>query len=193
MTYNSGSVVDVSARRCGQGVEPVYCPCSRAKQICGYSEASFSRLDLHLQGICCRPKIVLAREWHEAKRFDTRAQLFFRPPTIFRSVSLPGRRDFWADVKLAVSVEIIAQNFQLAMDLFAETILVEAKGCQGSNKLLLRRVVIDFPLRQVQQFMFILSVDTSPLNWRCCRPVHERIPYRIAVKMLLASKTNNKN
>lgn len=59
-------------------------------------------------------------------------------------------REFWADVHLAASVEIIAKSFQLAVDLFAETILVEAKGCQGSNKLLLRRVVIDFPLRRVQ-------------------------------------------
>lgn len=59
-------------------------------------------------------------------------------------------REFWADVNLAVSVEVIAKNFELAVDLFAETILVEAKGCQGSNQLLLRRVVIDFSLRQVQ-------------------------------------------
>lgn len=83
-------------------------------------------------------------------------------------------REFWADVQLAVSVEIITQNFQLAQDLFAETILVEAKGCQGSNQLLLRRVVIDYPLRQVQ---FILFRCLSLTRLYTLTPVHERIPH----------------
>ncbi|CAM9778584.1 unnamed protein product, partial [Ectocarpus fasciculatus] len=64
--------------------------------------------------------------------------------------ALAGRlfsRESWAEVQLAASVEIVALSFQLAVQLFAETILVEAKGCQGSTKLILERVVIDFPLR----------------------------------------------
>lgn len=60
-------------------------------------------------------------------------------------------REFWAEIHLEAGVEITAKTYHLAIDLFAETILVEAKGCQGSNQLLLRRVVIDFPLRRVMQ------------------------------------------
>ncbi|CAN0341437.1 unnamed protein product, partial [Ectocarpus sp. 8 AP-2014] len=56
-------------------------------------------------------------------------------------------RESWAEVQLAASVEVVALNFQLAVQIFAETILVEAKGCQGSTQLILERVVIDFPLR----------------------------------------------
>ncbi|CAM9962431.1 unnamed protein product, partial [Ectocarpus sp. 12 AP-2014] len=56
-------------------------------------------------------------------------------------------RESWAEVQLAASVEVVALSFQLAVQLFAETILVEAKGCQGSTQLILERVVIDFPLR----------------------------------------------
>ncbi|CAM9140464.1 unnamed protein product [Scytosiphon promiscuus] len=65
-------------------------------------------------------------------------------------VSLVGSliREYWADVQLAVSVEVVTQHFHLAVEIFAETILGEAKGCQGSNRLLLRRVLVDFPLRQ---------------------------------------------
>lgn len=59
-------------------------------------------------------------------------------------------RESWAEVQLAASVEVVALSFQLAIQLFAETILVEAKGCQGSTQLILERVVIDFPLRYVQ-------------------------------------------
>ncbi|CAM9693893.1 unnamed protein product [Hapterophycus canaliculatus] len=58
--------------------------------------------------------------------------------------------EFWADIQLAVSVEVVTQHFHLAVEIFAETILGEAKGCQGSNRLLLRRVLVDFPLRHVQ-------------------------------------------
>lgn len=47
-------------------------------------------------------------------------------------------------------MEVVALSFQLAVQLFAETILVEAKGCQGSTQLILERVVIDFPLRHVK-------------------------------------------
>ncbi len=52
-------------------------------------------------------------------------------------------------MQLAVNVEVVTQSHEVAAELFAETILMEANGCQGSNKLLLRRVVIDFPSRQV--------------------------------------------
>eukprot|EP00752_Nemacystus_decipiens_P006399 g5763.t1 len=65
------------------------------------------------------------------------------------SAALAGRlfREFWADVQLAVTLEIVTKNLQLAVDLFAQTILAEAKRCQGSNQLLLQRIVIDYPLR----------------------------------------------
>lgn len=67
-----------------------------------------------------------------------------------------------------MSVEIVTQKFQLAVDLFAETILAEAKGCQGSNQLLLRRVVIDFPLRQASKayFPFCRPVVSKVKCWR---------------------------
>ena len=78
-------------------------------------------------------------------------------------------------MQLAVSLEIVTQNFQLAVDLFAETILVEAKGCQGSNQLLLRRVVIDYPLRRAQLTSFcLLSPGLPHLYTQVLTPNHER-------------------
>lgn len=46
-----------------------------------------------------------------------------------------------------MNVEVVTLSYEVAAELFAETILMEARGCQGSNQLLLRRVVIDFPMR----------------------------------------------
>lgn len=90
---------------------------------------------------------------HNSTRFDAH-QTISAPCTTRRAqiqsawLRFPDR-EFWADVQLAVNVEVVTQSHEVAAELFAETILMEANGCQGSSKLLLRRVVIDFPLRHV--------------------------------------------
>lgn len=85
-------------------------------------------------------------------------------------------RESWAEVQLAASVEVVALSFQLAVQLFAETILVEAKGCQGSTQLILERVVIDFPLRHVQhleQPRLPMAIADSSRAWRSSKRADE--------------------
>lgn len=52
---------------------------------------------------------------------------------------------FWAEMNLAVNMEIVTKKIDRAVDLFAETILKDARGCQGSNRLLLRSLEIAYP------------------------------------------------
>lgn len=52
--------------------------------------------------------------------------------------------EFWADVHLTVNVEVVSQDFERAVGFFANVILDDANGCQGSNRLLLRRIVFGF-------------------------------------------------
>lgn len=97
-------------------------------------------------------------------------------------------------MQLAVSLEIVTQNFQLAVDLFAETILVEAKACQGSNQLLLRRVVIDYPLRRAQRTSFcLLSLGIPHLYTQVLTLItNVRIPHWASVRMPMTSEAKNR-
>lgn len=75
-------------------------------------------------------------------------------------------RDFWADIQLTVSVEVVAQDFERAVDLFAQTILQDVKGCLGSDRLLLRQVTIDCPLgyEQVPNTLSCKHCETLALS-----------------------------
>lgn len=53
------------------------------------------------------------------------------------------RSSSWGDVRLSVNVEVVTQGFERAVDLFANVILGDVGGCQGSNRLLLRSIAID--------------------------------------------------
>lgn len=48
-------------------------------------------------------------------------------------------------MSLTVNAEIVTKNFDQAVDLFGQTILKDARGCQGSNRLLLTSLKIEYP------------------------------------------------
>lgn len=58
-------------------------------------------------------------------------------------------RSSWGDVDLTVAVEVVARKFETAVALFANAVLDDTHGCQGSNCLLLLHVVIDSSFRCV--------------------------------------------
>lgn len=66
------------------------------------------------------------------------------PPGQTFIINIPNS-EFWAEMSLTVNVEIVTKHFDQAVDLFAQTILKDARGCQGSNRLLLRSLKIEYP------------------------------------------------
>lgn len=103
--------------------------------------------------------------------------------------------EFWADIQLTVNVEVVTQKFERAVGFFAEVILDDARGCQGSNRLLLQRIIIEYPFGYVQakcstveyvraakyKFMFYYDVPSKLLlglgasctaDWKPCNVVN---------------------
>lgn len=64
-------------------------------------------------------------------------------------VNLPNS-EFWGEMSLTVNAEIVTKNFDQAVGLFAQMILKDARGCQGSNRLLLTSLKIEYPYGYVR-------------------------------------------
>lgn len=88
--------------------------------------------------------------------------------------------DFWADIRLEVNVSIISTSLESAVGLFADCILRDAKGCQGSNRAMLQGVLIDYPFGWVGAWCYLVDdwhKLSLPFHSVICLPaVRQHVP-----------------